>query len=305
MFLIFGFTSMGQSVDEIQLEAEKYYRDFINPTVQINHDLISWTGDIERDSITKAEIANEKIQNFKPSLYPDSAEKALENFLRLWEINPEKRHIIYYPIQQLGCYLNKNLDYVKFPEREAYFPIYEFTNLRKNWKCDYTIDYLFEMEMSETKIKHLENQLLSLDEPNLYKTKLNPNTVIYRFTWLRSFHHPIVVRIENNNDDYILYWKVGKGAGGYKPEGILKQGVNKMSAEEWETFNTLIDREDYNNIRNKQSMAIGDGATWAIEEKLPNKFRAKRTENPDTDLFRACMYLVKLAKLNIKESEIY
>lgn len=305
MFIFLGLASSGQTIDEIEFEAEKYYRDFIDPKVKVNHDLVSWTGDIERDSITKAGNENYEKNNIRQSVYPNAAQNALENFLKLWTLNPSKRHIIYFPIQQLGCYLQKDLQHIALPEIKTYFPHTEFTYLRKNWKCDYTINYLFEMRMSDNTIKNVENQLRNLEEPNLYKMKLNSEEQIFRFTWLRTFHQPIVIRFENKNGEYILYYKIGKGAGGYKPEGIFQQKIIKLSAEEFETFQTLIDYEDYINFRYNQSMVIGDGAMWIMEEKLPNEFRVKKTQKPETHLYRACMYLIKLANLNIKEREIY
>ena len=62
----------------------------------------------------------------------------------------------------------------------------------------------------------LQTQLKDLNEDCLYNKELKQNSIIYRFTWLRSFHHPIAIRIEKTENEIMLYWKVGKGAGGYE-----------------------------------------------------------------------------------------
>jgi len=39
-------------------------------------------------------------------------------------------------------------------------------------------------------------QLKALDEPSLLAEARNTSTQSYRFLWLRSFHHPIAVRLD-------------------------------------------------------------------------------------------------------------
>lgn len=305
IFFLFLITvTFAQNEKEIDSLSQLYYYDFISPTLKLNHDFMNFTDDIENDSLVKLEI--EKLnQGFKKkSQYSNSAELALENFLILWKISPEKREDIYYPIMQLGCYLKKDLNYIEIPKTNSYFPINQFTNFKKNWECDYSINYLFEIEFSKNKSEHLKIQLENLNEPNLYNMKIDDG-IIYRFTWLRSFHNPIAIRVENIGEDYFLYWKVGKGAAGYSPKGLLKEGRKKITIKEWKIFENLLKNENFVNLRNYQSMIMCDGATWTIEEKTSDSFRAKQTQKPDTFFYRCCMYLLKLSGLNIPEEEIY
>ena len=243
-FLFIISISFAQNKKEIDSLAHLYYYDFISPTVKLNHDFIDLTGDIEKDSITKLGMENFEKNIIKKSIYYNSAELALENFLKLWNIEPESRENIYYPIKQLGCYLKKDLNYIELPKCNAFFPNNQFTYFKQNWECDYSINYLFEIECSKKESDFLKLQLVNLNESNLNTIKID-NSVSYRFTWLRTFHHPIVIRIENINEEYFLYWKVGKGAGGYKPKGLLKEGKRKITVKEWEVFETLISHEDF------------------------------------------------------------
>lgn len=304
IFLFINIVCSAQTEEELEHNAQLYYYDFIKPTQKYNNDLNHSSRNFEIDSINNAEIEQYNLASKKPSEYENAAELALENLLKLWELNIEKRVLIYHAIQQLGCYLKKDLDYIKLPETKSFFPVDEFTNLKKNWKCDYTINYLFEMEFSKRDGDWIEKQLINLEEPNLYLQK-SEDSDIYRFTWLRSFHNPIVVRIVSEDENYYLYWKIGKGSGGYKPKGIKEKGKRKISDKEWDIFETLIDHEEFVNIRQMQMMLVNDGAKWILEEKSNGHYKAKLTNKPDTDFYRGCMYLIKLSGIKISEKETY
>lgn len=281
-----------------------YYEDFINPTEKLNHDYINFTGNIEEDSLIKKRIVVLNLENNTTSKFSNSAKLALDNFLKLWETNPDKREIIYYPIHQLGCYLKEDLKQIEKPSNNHFFPINLFTNFKKNWKCDFSIDYLFEIEISIEISEKLKVQLENLNEQSLNYSELK-NKEIYRFTWLRSFHHPIAIRLENTNDKYYLFWKVGKGNGGFKPKGILEESKKEITKQEWEIFETLIEKEEYINIRNFQSYIIGDGSRWTLEAKNDGDYKVKSTCRPSLDLYKSCMYLIKLTGLIIPEKEDY
>src|SRR5215469_15820751 len=42
--------------------------------------------------------------------------------------------------------------------------------------------------------------LTALDEPSLLQTSKNPALQSYRFVWLRTFHHPVAVRLDVMGD---------------------------------------------------------------------------------------------------------
>lgn len=60
--------------------------------------------------------------------------------------------------------------------------------------------------------KHLK----ALEEPSLLGLAKNPSLQSYRFVWLRTFHHPVIVRLDIMADGTgDLTVKVASGAGGY------------------------------------------------------------------------------------------
>lgn len=187
----------------------------------------------------------------------------------------------------------------------CYFPISYFTNLKVNWECDYTSNYLFEIESSKRTAEWLEYQLNDLGENCLYNKEVEANTIIYRFTWLRSFDPPVAIRLEKIDNEIILYWKVGKGSGGYKPEGLKKEGHKKLSLKEWIAFERLITESNFENLPNEKFVLITDGATWTLEERTFDRFKAHHTNSPSKGISIACMYLLDLTNIKIKEGDKY
>src|ERR1022692_1355040 len=75
----------------------------------------------------------------------------------------------------------------------------------------------------EFRSKWYSRQLHALKEPSLLTQSKNPNSEAYRFLWLRTFHHPVAIRVVLRPDGTgVLTTKVASGAGGYSP-GVLKE----------------------------------------------------------------------------------
>ena len=70
---------------------------------------------------------------------------------------------------------------------------------------DLSKDYLFELQISPS--AGLTHFLQKIDEPCLYQNNKIEAQRIFRFTWLRSFHNPVCLRLEDNRGKYTLYWK--------------------------------------------------------------------------------------------------
>ncbi|UOK41622.1 MULTISPECIES: hypothetical protein [Flavobacterium] len=283
--------------------SETYYQDFILPFKKPKYDLFS---EVENDSIFDTKI--DSLKKIKPkSFFPNSAELALQSFKNLWDISDVHKNVIYYPMKQLACFLNVELPtkYMFEKNTNQYFPTNQFMNLTTDWECDITIDYLFEAEKSQATGSWLTDQLINLDEPKLYSMNSNINAIIYRFTWLRSFDHPISVRIEKIDEKYNLYWAIGKGSGGYEPKGLKSKGKRKITSNEWQTFESLLNKTNYKNLPNEEYVLMTDGATWTLEHSESDIFDAKNTNSPNKEFESLCLYLIKLAKIKIKTERIY
>jgi cell fate regulator YaaT (PSP1 superfamily) len=74
-------------------------------------------------------------------------------------------------------------------------------------------------------------QLRALKEPIIFSDTSKKE--MYRFTWLRTFHNPIAIRIEKENNNYKLYWKLCNGAGGYDPGELIIDKQKKVDKITW------------------------------------------------------------------------
>lgn len=291
--------------------AEKHYRAFIFPT-EVN-DIPDFYGEIdslgpEMAAELKAHEAEmQKRKHEQKPFQKDNAEKALTYFEKLWSISPDSRKTIYFPIKQLECFLKIDLanKYVLPENLESFFPIGHFTTKIKNWECDFTINYLFEIELENLSSEFIKEQLTALKEPNLFRGKVSDDTQIYRFTALPSFDHPVCITVEKKISETKLYWSIGKGAGGYTPKGIKKSGKKNISQKKWKHFIQLFEDIKYSSLPNSTYVSMTDGTQWLLEYKTSSIYEAKETNFPSKAFSESFLYLVKLAKIKLEREDAY
>jgi hypothetical protein len=147
--------------------------------------------------------------------------------------------------------------------------------------------------------------LFALREPILFTDQ--SQTEVFRFTWLRTFHNPVAIRIEKNNDAYILYWKASSGAGGYEPGHIIIDKQKQIQRIEWQNFMKLIAQIDFWNLKTKKNNFGIDGSSWILEGKTSTKYHVVNVWSPDkmSRYYQCCDYLISLTDLKIKPSKKY
>ncbi len=148
-------------------------------------------------------------------------------------------------------------------------------------------------------------QLFALREPVIYEDK--SQNEIYRFTWLRTFHNPIAIRIEKHVDEYVLYWKLSNGAGGYDPGelSIAKQKI--LDKKTWQEFIRRLNQTDFWKLISKEVNFGKDGSEWILEGKAENKYQVvdRWTPEENSRYYQCCNFLLSLTDLKIKGREKY
>jgi hypothetical protein len=154
-------------------------------------------------------------------------------------------------------------------------------------------------------IKWYSEQLSAMQEPVLFS--YNSTNEIYRFTWLRTFHHPIAIRIKKNGDSYFLYWKECGGKGGYEPGELIKDGHKVISKISWYEFMDRLNRIDFWKMNTKERSLGNDGAEWILEGKSGKNYHVtdRWTPNALTGYYRCCDFLIGLANLKIPPKDKY
>jgi len=154
-------------------------------------------------------------------------------------------------------------------------------------------------------------QLKGLEEPSLWALSRNDkHTVVYRFLWLRTFHHPVAIRViiaPNGTGEIIT--KVGSGAGGYAPGPLIENQMKKLSTVEVKYLLEQINGAHFWELPTEQKRAsLGmDGARWILEGIQDGNYHIVDRWSPTKDEYRAlCWFFVsKLAHLRIPKDQIY
>lgn len=140
--------------------------------------------------------------------------------------------------------------------------------------------------------KHLK----AMGEASLAKS-IDDNGEVYRFLWLRSFHRPIMIRVERQGRAYGIYSRELNGAGGYEPGKVLRTDRREIFLEEWCELIRLVDEAKYWQMPRIDLEDGGlDGAQWILESVKENRYHVVDRWSPeDGDYRRVGVYLLKLA----------
>jgi hypothetical protein len=225
-----------------------------------------------------------------------------------------------YPIIQLSTFLKDDATAIKFETLELnprtdgshipsdgqfYFPVSRFIDLDENWKYSYQTDVLRATDMATFVLGWYSGQLRALNEPLIFDLK---SDTIYRFTWLRTFHHPVAIRVQKSKDKILLTWKMSDGAGGYSPGKLIIDETTELSSAEWNEFQKLLDKIEYWTMpTNEQSDIMGtDGSQWIIEGVQNGKYNVVDRWTPRNSSYQELgMFLINLTDLDIPKKDIY
>ena len=143
--------------------------------------------------------------------------------------------------------------------------------------------------------KHLR----AMDETSLLDVS-DGETEIYRFLWLRSFDHPVFVRVERRRSQINLFTKELSGAGGYGPGKVSRNYSRNLDRTEWCEFLKLLRQADYWSLPTRKRVLSNDGAQWILEGVRENRYHIVDRFSPEAGEFReACLYLLRLSGVEI------
>jgi len=240
---------------------------------------------------------------------------AIKYFSTLCNQNERYKETLKFPLIQLANYkgdLNEKKLYESYKIQSSYFPISAFLDLPSDWQTNYSVNVIDFVSDTEFKVSGVESALFHI---NWYASHLNAleepvlsDTLpakVFRFTWLRTFHKPIVIGLENSNDSIILYWKVCDGAGGYEPGKIIENKSKVLTIKEWTDFVSSINSINFWNLPTTQSGIVGtDGAQWILEGKELGKYHVVDRWSGGK-IENVCLKLLELTDLKIKQDDIY
>lgn len=150
--------------------------------------------------------------------------------------------------------------------------------------------------------------LHAMKEPSLLVTASGPqDPASFRFLWLRTFDHPVAVRLAINKDGSgVVLLKVTSGAGGYKPGQITQEQTFSASKSQVQNFRTLLESVGFWSLKN-ESVAGLDGAEWIMEGRENGRYQVvdRWGPNPEDAYRKMCWFLIGLTNLKIDPKKVY
>jgi hypothetical protein len=150
-------------------------------------------------------------------------------------------------------------------------------------------------------------RLVQVNEPPLC-CRPSDTSREYRFTWLRTFDHPVVVRISERLDkEWIVVVKVASGKSGYDFDNLrLLRNVKRVVgiAE----VKDLLASFDADSLFWRMPVHVADaghdGATWLVEAKGPNGYHYVSRWSPENGVIRE-IGTKFLTLSGLKEKSVY
>lgn len=152
-------------------------------------------------------------------------------------------------------------------------------------------------------------QLRALHEPSLLESSKLPSAVSYRFLWLRTFHHPVAVRVDVQSDGRaILTTKITSGAGGYSAGDLITNETKTLGNEEADRIIAKIDASGFWKMpAYSREQAGADGSEWVMEAVVNGKYHLVSEWTPTKGAIHdlGTFFLFDLAKIEIPGREMY
>ena len=149
-------------------------------------------------------------------------------------------------------------------------------------------------------------QLVALGESRLPES---PGET-YRFLWLRTFHHPIVIRIVCVEKGCEIVARRAAGTGGYEPGAVVERKVRKLSEGDVARLRELLTRARFWRPQPPNDRIGLDGAMWVLEGRRGQSYHvwdvwSPETSGPFSQFRELCLQLVRFSELAVQQNEIY
>jgi len=168
-------------------------------------------------------------------------------------------------------------------------------------------DSLWEGSFRGLKERWYAKHLRSMDEPSLSEASQDTTLPAYRFLWLRTFHHPISVRLTVHADGTgTLNAKETDGHGGYETGKVVRSQSGEMAKTQMTEFFDLVRKAGFWSLPSEEKSSGLDGAQWVLEGMEDGHYHVvDRWSPPRGNYQRLCLYLLEQSKLKVQTKDIY
>ena len=141
---------------------------------------------------------------------------------------------------------------------------------------------LSNIETVETIIQNwYGEQLSALGEEIIYNRESELNTI--RFTCLRTFDNPFSIRIDWDDQNSDITFRMTDGAGGYSPGILIRDIAFSITQTELDNILAVFTRNNFWKLPvNSEDFGL-DGSQWIIEYKTADKYKAVNWWTPENN----------------------
>jgi hypothetical protein len=167
-----------------------------------------------------------------------------------------------------------------------------------------TIEYpvaRFDRDLSRRRSYSYE--LLRMGEPSLSCGNASQDS--FRFTWLRSFHPPVAVRVSRSRGAVDLIATEMSGSGRAAPDGVVDQPRRRLSSTEWEDLEGAFVRADFWRLTSVTDDLNPDGAHWIVEGRVGSRYHVVDRWGPRGRFRDLGIAFIKVSGLSIPERDVY
>ncbi len=163
----------------------------------------------------------------------------------------------------------------------------------------YTASRYFPARIDDFKQQWYSEHLSAMNETSIYNLAPQDGRCIFRFIWLRTFHHPMCVRLEHNKDGKtFLYGKELNGAGGYEPGVMIADQKVELSEHEYEALKQKLDSINFVRLpTNDRNIGGEDGSQWIFELNNNGRYHVIDRWSPKGPIQDLGRWLLDVAKL--------
>lgn len=147
------------------------------------------------------------------------------------------------------------------------------------------------------------SKLKALKEPSIYIQKSDIKKEIYRFTWLRSFHNPISIRVEiHDQDNAIIYIKETDIKGGFGPDKIKIDAIKTISTNSVKQVKKKFTYFKFWALSVTEESLGLDGAQWIVEGLSRGNYHIVERWSPKKGSIKEIgLHFLEISGLDVKE----
>ncbi|RYE85958.1 MAG: hypothetical protein EOO75_16345 [Myxococcales bacterium] len=144
----------------------------------------------------------------------------------------------------------------------------------------------------------------ALGEPPLPRLA-TPGSTHVRFVWLRTWHRPVSVRVDHDDQGTRLVSRRLSEEGGYTPGSLDVDRQRSLDLRTWREVERLVLAAPLHHTPTR-TLTL-DGADWILEHLVGDSHRGAHVTSPRPDhpLRRACEHLVDLGDGLLREGGVY